>query len=187
MANALAGVIERKTAEEELKIKATYDELTGLYNRAMFFEHLNKAISLANRSNDILSVLFLDLDKFKIVNDTMGHNIGDLLLKEVAKRIKSSVRNSDVVSRMGGDEFVILLPKVRDGKSTEIVANNIVKSLSAPFILEGNEIYIGVSIGISLFPTDGNNAKTLLKNSDSAMYNAKEAGRGIFKFFSRPE
>lgn len=177
-------ITDRKKAEKEILQLAHYDTLTGLPNRSLFHDRLSQAISLSSRNGSSLAVLFLDLDRFKHVNDAFGHQIGDLLLKEVSRRLNSCVRATDTVARIGGDEFVIILNSLVKCSQAGAVASKIVNAMSHPFQLGGHELYSGVSVGIALFPADGTDVDTLLKHADIAMYQAKECGRGTFKFFS---
>ena len=177
-------ITERKKAEKEILQLAHYDTLTGLPNRSLFHDRLSQAISLASRNGSALAVLFLDLDRFKHVNDAFGHQIGDLLLQEVSRRLNSCVRATDTVSRIGGDEFVIILTNLVKCSQAGSVASKIISSMSRPFQLGGHELYSGTSIGVALYPSDGTDVDTLLKHADIAMYQAKESGRGTFKFFS---
>ncbi|MBF0342991.1 MAG: diguanylate cyclase [Nitrospirae bacterium] len=184
VANTLAGIIKRKQIEESLQYMATFDSLTGLHNRMMFFDRLNQALNQARRYQYYVAVLFLDLDGFKSINDTMGHNAGDLLLKETAERLKKCVRDSDTVSRMGGDEFTILLARIESDTTVLFVVRRILDVINKPFTIEDRECFVGVSIGISIYPSDGNDAETLLKNADTALYNVKERGKNNYHFFS---
>ena len=178
-------ITERKLAAERVEHLAHYDLLTDLPNRALFTDRLQQALALARRDRGMLAVLFLDLDKFKPVNDTLGHDIGDLLLKKVAACLVASCmqRESDTVSRIGGDEFVILLAQIDDPQDCAAVAQKVLDTLSQPFRIGGNTIEISVSIGIAVYPQHGDGAHTLLKNADSAMYRAKNAGRHCYRFF----
>lgn len=163
----------RKAAQVELYRKATQDELTGLYNRAMFFEILRRAMERSKRSGTKLAVLFADLDGFKKVNDTHGHNIGDEVLKQVAERLHEVVRTTDAISRMGGDEFAIILEYLSAPQQAELIANKIEASLSQPFEFDGFSVGIGVSIGISIYPDEELTPEELLNSSDKLMYKAK--------------
>jgi diguanylate cyclase (GGDEF)-like protein/PAS domain S-box-containing protein len=163
---------------------AYHDGLTGLPNRSLFSALLNQSISEAHRYNRQLAVAFLDLDRFKQINDTLGHEAGDQLLQEVATRLKASVRDSDTVGRLGGDEFVVLLPELPDGRYAEAVAQKILAVIAKPFTLIGNEFRVTASVGISTYPQDGLDEQTLTKNADIAMYQAKEEGRNNFQFYS---
>ncbi|MBF0444197.1 MAG: diguanylate cyclase [Magnetococcales bacterium] len=183
MANTMAGLIERKQIEQKLEHIAHHDSLTGLPNRLLFMEHLTKQIARSRRENTLLSVLFMDLDKFKMVNDTMGHDIGDMLLKEVSARIKTCLRDSDVIARLGGDEFTVSLPFIANQEDAGLVAKKIISELEKPFFLKGNECNIGSSIGISILPVDGDSPEGLLKKADVAMYEVKKHGRNDYRFF----
>jgi diguanylate cyclase (GGDEF)-like protein/PAS domain S-box-containing protein len=176
--------IVRKQAEETLQFVATHDPLTRLPNRVMFQDRLEHAVSRAKRSGLKVSVLFVDLDRFKIVNDTLGHDAGDALLREVAERLTARLRESDTVARLGGDEFVVLLEEISDPVYVGILAQRLVGALGDAFVLSGQEFHVTGSIGISTYPDDSEDIQTLLKNADIAMYRAKEQGRNAFKFYS---
>lgn len=167
---------------EQLKRMAYYDSLTGLPNRYMLNEYLNKFIDFGEQNNTKFAVLFIDLDRFKFINDTMGHDIGDELLREVKDRLVKCVREGDVVSRLGGDEFVILLKDINESKVRD-VAERILDSFKNPFLLNNEEHYSSPSIGISLYPKDGNDDKSLIKKADIAMYLAKKRGKNTYQFF----
>jgi len=169
---------------KELAHQAQHDALTGLPNRLLFNEHLKQALAQAKRKQSKLAVMFLDLDRFKLINDTMGHNLGDQLLKNVAGRIRQTLREGDTVARQGGDEFLVLLPEIRDELEAASVSERILGVFAQPIILEDNEIYISTSIGISLYPNDGSDPETLVKQADTAMYYAKEKGRNNCQFFT---
>ncbi len=177
-------ITERKASYERIQYLAHFDALTGLPNRALLNDHLDMAIAVAKRSQAQLAIAFLDLDRFKIVNDSLGHHAGDLLLKLVSERLKSCIRESDTVSRLGGDEFVILLNGIQEPNEAALVAQKVVETIAIPFMLDGNEVHIGTSIGISIYPDNGLDYPTLIKNADAAMYHAKENGRNNFQFFS---
>jgi diguanylate cyclase (GGDEF)-like protein/PAS domain S-box-containing protein len=177
-------ITERTYAEEQIKHLAYHDALTGLPNRLLFKDRLTVAISHAQRERSKLAVLFLDLDRFKVINDSLGHNIGDQLLQAVAGRIQSCVRESDTVARLGGDEFTILLPHLPHGEDAALVAQKIIDAVRYPFQIEGREFFMTTSIGISLYPDDGIDAETLIKNADTAMYQAKEQGRDNYQLFN---
>ncbi len=189
-------ITDRKQSEREIHRLAYFDSLTGLANRSLFKDRLTQALSHAVRYQSSLAVLFLDLDRFKVINDTFGHNVGDLLLKQVAGRLSDSVRHSDSVSRpvgkeeshslarLGGDEFTVLLTNLRDVQDAGTVARRIVEAISKPFLIEEREIFISVSVGIAVFPVDGESVDALMKNADRAMYHAKEQGRNNFQFYS---
>jgi diguanylate cyclase (GGDEF)-like protein/PAS domain S-box-containing protein len=173
-------ITERKQAEKTIQKMAYYDALTGLPNRNMLKYQLNKFLS--KQENQMLAVLFLDLDRFKIINDTKGHSTGDLLLQKVAKRLKSAVPSDGLVSRLGGDEFIILLPNIDKKKVTE-VAKRILEEFHEPIEIEKQEFFVTPSIGISIYPTDGEDVETLIKYADTAMYLAKERGKNNFQFY----
>lgn len=175
-------ISERKEYEEKLTHMAYFDALTRLPNRILFLDRLNQSLHLASRNREKLAVLFIDLDGFKQVNDQLGHNIGDQLLQEVAGRLLKSVRDSDTVSRLAGDEFAIILHEISDQATVEQLAHKILTTLSQPFMLEGNEANISGSIGIALYPGDSNQAEGLLKRADEAMYQAKHMGKNSFFF-----
>ena len=174
----------KRNLMRELAHQAHHDALTGLPNRLNFNESLNQALARAKRKRGMLSVMFLDLDRFKLINDTMGHNLGDLLLKDIAERIRQTLREGDTIARQGGDEFLVLLPEIRDEQEVISVTERILGVFSQPLMLDGNEVYMSTSIGISLYPTDGSNLETLVKQADTAMYYAKEQGRNNYQFFT---
>jgi diguanylate cyclase (GGDEF)-like protein/PAS domain S-box-containing protein len=174
----------RKQAEEAVRFVATHDALTKLPNRVMFAQRLEHALSQAARHGRRLAVLFIDLDRFKIINDTLGHDVGDALLREVARRLSESLRASDTVARLGGDEFVVLLEELSDPMYVTAVAHKLLAALAQPVILEAREYHVTASIGASAFPDDSADAQALLKNADIAMYRAKEQGRNTFQFYS---
>ncbi|MDX1695360.1 MAG: EAL domain-containing protein [Ketobacteraceae bacterium] len=178
-------ITERIQTEERLHHLAYHDPLTDLPNRLMLLERIEHAIDNSTRHHHRLAILFLDLDRFKNINDTLGHDVGDALLREMSHRIGKIVRNTDTFSRFGGDEFAILVEAIEDSNEVAVVAGKILKSLAMPFVVEGHELFTTVSIGISLFPENGENATTLVKNADVAMYRAKEQGRNCYQFYSR--
>jgi diguanylate cyclase (GGDEF)-like protein len=169
---------------KELAHQAHHDALTGLPNRLIFNECLNQALARAKRKRGMLSVMFLDLDHFKLINDTMGHNLGDLLLMEVAERIRQTLREGDTIARQGGDEFLVLLPEINDEQEVVSVTERILGVFTHPILLEGNEVYMSTSIGISLYPNDGTEMETLVKQADTAMYYAKEQGKNNYQFYT---
>ena len=187
---------ERKRSEREIHRLAYYDSLTGLPNRVLFKDRVIQALAHARRYHTTLAVLFLDLDRFKVINDTLGHNVGDLLLKQVADRLADSVRHSDLVgrsmeqgephalARLGGDEFTVLLTNIHDTQDSGIVARRILEALAKSFVIDGHEMSVTVSVGIAIFPTDGDTVDQLHKSSDIAMYHAKEQGQNNFQFYS---
>jgi len=176
-------ISERKAAEERMQHLAHYDVLTDLPNRALFSDRLQQEIALAKRNKTRMALMFLDLDKFKPVNDTLGHAVGDLMLKEVAKRLLSCVRGSDTVARMGGDEFVVLLPTIETEQDAMLVADKILHALGQPFELAGQSAHISASIGLVVYPEHGSDERALTKNADIAMYYAKGRGRNNAKLF----
>ncbi len=175
---------KRKTIEEELEYLAYYDDLTDLPNRSLFIETLKKSLFQAKRNESLLAVVFVDLDRFKKINDSHGRIIGDNLLKEVSKRLKDTLRDSDTIARNGGDEFVILIENMKDAAEPFVVANKVIEVISKKFEIGGHDIHIGSSVGISLFPLDGDEALDLIKMSDTAMYEAKKTGNNNFQFYS---
>ena len=181
---ALANIDDRKRLQEDMRRKAMHDQLTGLPNRAMFMESLDHAVRKARRRSGRFSVLFLDLDRFKEVNDSLGHAAGDRMLQVVAERLTSAVRQSDLVARIGGDEFVILIEEHKGPEEVMIVAQKVLAYLFRPVLLEWREVNISGSIGIASYPEDGQDLEALVKNADAAMYLAKERGRNNFQFYS---
>ncbi len=176
-------ITERLTSEKLIHFQAYHDLLTGLPNRALFLDRLSNAISNAKRDDHSLAVLFLDLDRFKIVNDSLGHTIGDELLKRVSERLSSCLREGDSIARIGGDEFIVLLPHMPSEADVHAVGNKIVEEIKKPFKVEGHELYVTVSVGVSLYPRDGDNAETLIKHSDVAMYHTKEQGKNSYHLY----
>ena len=174
----------KRESVDELKRLANFDTLTGLPNRSLFMDRLTNNLERAKRKNEKLVVMYIDLDRFKQVNDSLGHSAGDDLLCKVADRLLSCVRTSDTVSRLGGDEFTVLLNDVRGSETIARIANNIINSLNRPIVVDEHEVIISPSIGISLYPDDGDNVSTILKNSDAAMYSAKAAGRNNYQFYT---
>jgi len=177
-------ISERKRSEAEIYRLAHYDEVTGLPNRVLFQDRLQQDIELAKRGSSSLSLMFIDLDRFKEVNDTLGHDVGDMLLREAASRLKACVRASDTVARLGGDEFTIILANQKSLASVEKLAQEVLGRLAQPFRLADEDIYISASIGITVFPDDAAEAELLLKNADQAMYAAKAHGKNCFHFFT---
>jgi diguanylate cyclase (GGDEF)-like protein/PAS domain S-box-containing protein len=177
-------ITERTYAEEQIKHLAYHDALTGCPNRLLFKDRLTVALSHAQRDKKRLAILFLDLDRFKVINDSLGHNFGDQLLQAVAARLESCVRLSDTVARLGGDEFTLLLPDLAQSEDAAPIAQKLLEAIRQPFHIEGREFLISTSVGISLFPEDGTDAETLIKNADTAMYQAKEQGRDNYQLFN---
>lgn len=177
-------VLDARETEERVKQLAYNDGLTGLPNRIAFSDRLLQDIAYARRNNNQLAIMFIDIDHFKDVNDNLGHAAGDELLKFLAERVSGCVRSEDTLARMGGDEFVVVLSSVHGPKGADIAAQNILLALSTPFHIAGKEIYVGASIGISVFPDDGEDREALLKNADTAMYRAKALGRNNYQFYT---
>lgn len=180
-------VTERKKFLEQLAFMAQHDALTGLANRALFSDRLDRALSLAKRERRNLALLFIDLDKFKPINDHYGHAVGDLVLREVARRMSLGVRASDTAGRLGGDEFVVLLPGQITAQGAFVVASKVHQALKEPYLIEGKTLSISSTIGIALYPEHGLDAIQLTANADSAMYQAKRAGGDSVKIFSPAE
>ncbi len=178
-------VTARKVAEERVQFLAYYDALTGLPNRTLLQDRLATALAGARRRKDKVALLFLDLDRFKLINDSLGHSFGDLLLQEVAQRLKKWAREQDTVARLGGDEFLIVLTGVKNIADAAVAADRMTKSMTAGFVVQGRPLNITCSLGISVFPEHGTNSETLIKNADAAMYFAKESGRNNFRFFTK--
>jgi len=178
-------ITQAKLSENELHHLAHHDALTDLPNRLLFNTHLKQAVARASRLNNRVGVLFLDLDRFKNVNDSFGHQAGDELLIQVAKRLRQTLRDEDVLARLGGDEFVILVEGVDDEERLGAFTQRLIDSLTSPFTLRGQEVFIGTSVGISIFPGDGKQADILMRNADSAMYQAKERGRNNYQFYTK--
>jgi diguanylate cyclase (GGDEF)-like protein len=177
-------ITQQKVAEEKVSRLARFDTLTGLFNRSTFFDCFDHALAVAGRDNHQLAVLFIDLDRFKDVNDTLGHLVGDEVLKEMAQRLQKAVRSADTLARIGGDEFVLLAENTASIKSVADLAQRVVDTLAEPLIVRGEECRLGASVGIAMYPDDGEDAPTLLRNADVAMYRAKGSGRNGFAFFS---
>ncbi len=187
-------ITERKETERKMHDLAYYDSLTGLPNRALFKEQLARAIRVAERQQERLAVMFLDLDRFKQINDSLGHSVGDQLLKEVGKRLGACLRatdnvgrdrGDDAMARLGGDEFTVLLTELAQPEDAGKVAHRIVEALARPFSIDGQELFVSASLGIAVYPADGTDVDALLKSADVAMYSAKEQGRNNYQFYSR--
>lgn len=184
LARSIRYAIERKRAEERLTYLAQYDQLTGLVNRTLFRDRLIHAMARSKRLQQLMGLMLLDLDRFKPVNDTLGHDAGDQVLKVVADRLKECVREVDTVARMGGDEFTIILEGLSQDEDITRVAERITKSLAEPFLLGAERASIGVSIGITVYPTDDHEIDDLLRHADTAMYRAKQQGGNSFQLYS---
>ncbi len=184
-ANALlqGEIAERRQAEARVHHMAYHDSLTGLPNRLLLADRLDRALLAVQRSDRKLGVMFIDLDRFKTINDSLGHHTGDELLCEVASRLCRAVRASDTVARLGGDEFVVMVPGIRQAEECQAVAEKIIEALAAPFPIDGRTLHITPSIGISLYPDDGGDVQTLMRHADAAMYHAKASGRNNYQFF----
>lgn len=177
-------ITERKMTEDRLMYLANFDSLTGLPNRALFRDRLRRAIARAQRNNGQVALLFLDLDRFKNINDSLGHHAGDQLLRGVSKRLLKNAREGDTVARLGGDEFTVILEGIESSEDAVAVARKILELMEAPFKLDGHEIVVSTSIGITLYPEDATDMSSLLKNADTAMYRTKEKGRNSYQFYT---
>jgi diguanylate cyclase (GGDEF)-like protein/PAS domain S-box-containing protein len=180
---SLRDISERKTAEEKIRSMALYDQLTGLANRFRLYDRFSQGLAMATRNKRALAVLFMDLDGFKQVNDTLGHNAGDELLKQVAERLLACVRTTDTVARVGGDEFVIVLTEVDGRHGAGLIAGKVLDALSGPFQLGTGECHLCGSVGIAMFPEDGEDIDELVKCADNAMYLAKRNRKSHFSFY----
>lgn len=180
----IAAAVERKRVESRLSHLANHDQLTGLGNRALLAERLKRALSRARRKESLVAVFFLDLDRFKQLNDSLGHDAGDSLLTQVARRLRASVRDTDTVARLGGDEFAVVLEDLERAEGAMLLAQRILNSFATPFRVAGSEVLSSTSIGISMYPHNGVEAEELLKCADAAMYRAKTEGRNNYQFFS---
>ena len=177
-------ITERKRAEEQVKHLAFHDPLTNLPNRLLFSDRLTLAVAQAHRHGQRLAVLFLDLDRFKVINDSLGHSVGDELLRQVAERIQEYVREGDTVARLGGDEFTLLVPGITAEEDAAKIAKKICDAIHDPFWIDGRELFVTTSMGVAVYPSDGHDAETLVRNADSAMYRAKEQGRDNYQLYT---
>ena len=177
-------ITDRKVAEERVQYLAYYDALTDVPNRTLLQDRLSKALASARRQKDKVALLFLDLDRFKNINDSLGHALGDFLLQKVGERLKRWAREQDTVARLGGDEFLIVLTRIRDVADAAVAAERLMAAMTNEFIVQGNPLSISCSLGISIFPDHGESGEILIKNADAAMYSAKEKGRNNFRFFT---
>src|SRR5579863_8089159 len=178
-------ISSRKAAEEEVLFLAYYDPLTRLPNRRLQRDRLNRALASAKRHQEKVAVLFLDLDGFKIINDSLGHSFGDKLLQQVAGRLQACCREQDTVARVGGDEFLIVVPGVKDSAEIGSLASRVLQGLAEEFVIQDRTLNVGCSMGISIYPDHGHDSETLIKNADAAMYTAKQDGRKSFRVFSQ--
>ena len=178
-------ITEKKRAEEQIRHMAHYDALTELPNRILLHDRIGQAIAQAQRNHEVLAVLFIDLDRFKTVNDSLGHAVGDRLLKTVAGRLESCTRGSDTIARIGGDEFVVLLGNLKEPEDARHVSQKVLDALSEPLTIDGHELKITPSVGICAYPHDGEDVETLMRNADTAMYYAKQMGRNNYQFFTQ--
>jgi diguanylate cyclase (GGDEF)-like protein len=185
MAASITGAWQRQQVEEKIRFQALHDLLTGLPNRLLFNELLENSLPNAVRNGESLAVMFLDLDRFKVINDTLGHTLGDRLLQQVAQRLKDSLRSGDTVARWGGDEFIILLPRMNYFEEVALVAQRILGTLEDVFYLDGHELYVSTSLGIALFDEHSNNAEALIQHADTALYYAKDKGRNNYQFYNK--
>ena len=181
----LVDITDRKAAEKRVQFLAYYDALTGLPNRTLLQDRLTKALASARRQKNKVALLFLDLDRFKTINDSLGHSVGDLVLQQVAERLKKWAREQDTVARVGGDEFLIVLTAVKEPADAAVAAERLMNAMTAEFVAQGHSLGVGCSIGISIFPEHGAEGETLIKNADAAMYSAKESGYNNFQFFTK--
>ena len=179
----IADITQRKLDEEKIIYQANYDQLTGLPNRTLFMDRLTRRVLEGRRAKTSVGLMFIDLDGFKAINDTLGHDAGDILLKSTARRLEKCVREADTVARLGGDEFTVIMPLIDNLEAAGIVAGRIIKSLTEPFDLNGREGRVSASIGISLLPSQADSASQLLHNADVAMYHAKHLGKANYQFY----
>ena len=178
-------ITDRKLAEERVQFLAYYDALTGLPNRTLLQDRLTKALASARRQKNKVALLFFDLDRFKTINDSLGHSVGDLVLKQVAGRLMTWAREQDTVARVGGDEFLVVLTAVKEPADAAVAAERLMDAMAAEFVAQGHSLGVGCSIGISIFPDHGTDSETLIRNADAAMYCAKERGCSNFQFFTK--
>jgi diguanylate cyclase (GGDEF)-like protein len=178
---------EREAAElaaGEIEHLAYHDALTGLPNRPLFMDRLIVAVAQANRANQNLAVFFLDLDRFKDINDSLGHSVGDTLLKAVSERIRRCVREGDTVARFGGDEFTLLIPRINTIEDAAKIAQKVIDTLHVPFLIHERELFVTASVGVGIYPSDGLDPETLVRNADTAMYRAKDQGRDGYQLYA---
>ncbi len=185
--SAAIDITTRKSAEEQIRKMAHFDALTSLPNRVLLMDRLEHAIAMSARNQTHTGVIFLDLDHFKSINDTLGHHVGDLLLQQVADRLREDVREVDTVSRLGGDEFLIIVPELRQVDDARHIASKLLQSLSEPYVVTGQKLEVTPSIGISVFPDHGTEPSALIRLADQAMYQAKQQGRRTIRFYRDPD
>ena len=169
--------------EEQIRRMAHFDSLTNLPNRILLMDRLDQALAISQRNHSKTSVIFMDLDHFKKINDSMGHHVGDMLLQQVAERIRGALREVDTVSRLGGDEFVMVLPELRHTEDATTIAEKLLRALDEDFFVSGDKVRISPSLGISIYPDHASDAGTLIRIADKAMYHAKQAGRNTYRFY----
>jgi diguanylate cyclase (GGDEF)-like protein len=182
---AIEDITERKHSEEKIRQMAFHDSLTGLPNRKLFSDRLGIALNYAKRNKKKLGIVMLDLDNFKNVNDTLGHDAGDILIKAAAERLRGTLRKGDTVARFGGDEFVLIFPNLKVIEDVIPVAQKIVDRFDTPFLIDTHQLVVTTSIGIAVYPDDGIDEEVLLKNADIAMYQAKQAGRARYQLYKK--
>ena len=178
-------ITEKLQSQKLIQFQAYHDLLTELPNRTLFMDRLANSILQARRSNSRLSVMFMDLDRFKVVNDTLGHDVGDELLKQLSSRLRSCLRDSDTLARLGGDEFILLLPLTNSAEKAQLLADKIIRTVKTPFFIDQHELYVTASVGIAMYPEDGENPDTLIKHADVAMYHTKSQGRDGFNIYTQ--
>jgi diguanylate cyclase (GGDEF)-like protein len=180
---AFIDITVRRTMEEQIRRMAHFDSLTNLPNRILLMDRLEQALAISQRNHSKTSVIFMDLDHFKEINDNLGHHVGDMLLQQVAERIRGVLREVDTVSRLGGDEFVMVLPELRHTEDAITIAQKLLRALDEDFFIAGDKLRISPSLGISIFPDHAPDASTLIRIADKAMYHAKQAGRNTYRFY----
>jgi len=184
ISGVMIDITERKVMEETIKHQAYHDILTGLPNRTLFIDHLRLALTQASRDSHMVAVMYLDLDNFKEINDSLGHAAGDQVLQAVSRRLKACLRESDTIARIGGDEYSVLLPFANHEEDIVIITNKIISAFQKPFVIDNHALHISTSIGISTYPSDSSNTDTLLRNADAAMYSAKKGGKNNYRFYN---
>lgn len=182
--DVIRDITERIRYEEKIKYQAYHDTLTGLPNRLLFYDRLSVALSNAKRGKGILAVIFLDIDGFKPINDNFGHDVGDILLQSITKRLMNCIRQGDTVARIGGDEFTLILPQVTQKEEVDEIGRRLIDTLKESYLINKHKLYITASVGISFYPDDGEDMQTLMKKADIAMYSAKEKGKNNYQFYA---